>query len=51
MIIITFLKDMHGRLGGFSFVWRGVGGKLKDFRAFLDAIASNKSDGALDYAH
>lgn len=25
-----------------SFVWRGVGAQLKDFRAFLDAVASNK---------
>jgi len=25
-----------------SFVWQGVGGQLKDFKAFLDAVASNK---------
>jgi|SRR5437867_3718831 len=34
-----------------NFVWRGVGGQLKDFRAFLDAVASNKLDDTLDYAH
>jgi hypothetical protein len=32
-------------------VWRGVGGPLKDFRAFLDALASNKLDDSLDYAY
>lgn len=34
-----------------GFVWRGVGGKLKDFRAFLGALAANKLDDRLDYAH
>ena len=34
-----------------SFVWRGVGGKLKDFRAFLDAVTNNKLDDTLEYAH
>jgi hypothetical protein len=34
-----------------SFVWRGAGGQLKDFRAFLDAVASNKLGDTLDYAH
>jgi hypothetical protein len=34
-----------------SFVWRGVGGRLKDFRAFLDALANDKLDDRLDYAH
>jgi hypothetical protein len=34
-----------------SFVWHGAGGKLKDFKAFLDALAANKLDDRLDYAH
>jgi hypothetical protein len=34
-----------------SFVWRGVGGQLKDFKAFLDAVANKKLDDTLDYAH
>ena len=34
-----------------SFVWHGVGGHLKDFRAFLDAVANRKLDDTLDYAH
>jgi hypothetical protein len=34
-----------------SFVWRGAGGQLKDFRAFLEAVASNKLDDRADYAH
>jgi hypothetical protein len=34
-----------------SFVWRGVGGQLKDYAAFLDAIKSKKLDDTLDYAH
>jgi hypothetical protein len=33
------------------FVWRGVGGPLKDFRAFLDALAGNKLDDSLAYAY
>jgi hypothetical protein len=32
-------------------VWRGVGGKLKDYAAFLEALRSGKLDDALDYAH
>src|ERR1022692_4206207 len=34
-----------------SFVWYGVGGHLKDFRAFLEAVANKKLDDTLDYAH
>jgi len=34
-----------------SLVWRGAGGELKDFRAFLDAVVSNKLDDRADYAH
>ena len=34
-----------------SFIWRGVGEKLKDYRAFLDAVVSNKLDDTRDYAH
>jgi len=32
-------------------VWRAVGGRLQDFRVFLDAVASNKLDDRADYAH
>jgi hypothetical protein len=32
-------------------VWRGVGDQMKDFRAFLDALNSNRLDDRLDYAH
>jgi hypothetical protein len=32
-------------------VWRGVGGKLKDYSAFLDALRSGKLDDSLDHAH
>jgi hypothetical protein len=34
-----------------SFVWRGVGERLKDYQAFLAAVRSNKLDDTLDYAH
>jgi hypothetical protein len=34
-----------------SLVWRGVGGQFKDFKAFLDALASKKIDDGMDYAH
>jgi len=34
-----------------SFVWRGVGGHLKDYSAFLEALRSGKIDDRLDYAH
>jgi hypothetical protein len=35
-----------------SFIWRGVGfEQLKDFKAFLDAVANNSLDDKLDYAH
>ncbi len=32
-------------------VWRGVGGQLKDYAAFLGALRSGKLDDSLDYAH
>jgi hypothetical protein len=32
-------------------VWRAVGGPLKDYAAFLDALRSGKLDDRLDYAH
>ena len=32
-------------------VWRGVGGRLKDYSAFLDALRSGKLDDSLDYAN
>ena len=34
-----------------SFVWRGAGGQVRDFKAFLDAVAGNKLDDRVDYAH
>ena len=34
-----------------SFVWRGVGGQLKDYSAFLEALQSGKIDDRLDYGH
>jgi len=34
-----------------SFVWRGGGRQLDNFKAFLDAVANNKLDDTLDYAH
>ncbi len=35
-----------------SFVWRGVGlERLKDFKAFLDAVTNNSLDDKLYYAH
>ena len=45
-VLVAKLKD-----GKQSFVWYGVGRHLKDFRAFLDAVASNKLDDRLDYAN
>jgi hypothetical protein len=32
-------------------VWTGVGGPLKDYAAFLDALRSEKLDDRLDYGH
>jgi hypothetical protein len=32
-------------------VWRAVGGPFKDYRAFLDALRSEKLDDRLDYPH
>ena len=32
-------------------VWRGVGGPLKDYAAFLIALRNGKLDDRLDYAH
>ena len=34
-----------------SLIWRAVGGQLKNFRAFLDAVANNKLDDRLEYTH
>jgi hypothetical protein len=34
-----------------SFVWRGVGGQIKDYSAFLEALQSGKIDDRLDYGH
>ena len=32
-------------------VWRGVGGRLKNYSAFLEALRSGKLDDDLDYTH
>ena len=32
-------------------VWRGVGRQLKNYKAFLAALDSNKLDDSLDYGH
>jgi hypothetical protein len=32
-------------------LWTGVGGPLKDYAAFLDALRSGNLDDRLDYAH
>ena len=32
-------------------VWRAVGGRLKDYAAFLEALRSGKLDDRLGYAH
>ena len=34
-----------------TLVWRAVGGPLKDYAAFLDALRSGKLDDRLDYPH
>ncbi len=34
-----------------KFVWRGVGERIKDYSAFLDALRNGKLDDSLDYAH
>ena len=46
--LVVKLKEGDGKP---SLVWRGVGGQIEDFRAFLDAVTSNKLDDRLDYAH
>ena len=48
-ILVAKLEAGHGKL---SFAWHGVCfDPLKDFKAFLDAVASKKLDDTLDYAH
>jgi hypothetical protein len=47
-VLVARLKAGDSKPG---FVWRGVGGHLKDFGAFLDALAGNKLDDRVDYAH
>ena len=32
-------------------IWRGVGRQLKDYKAFLAALDSNKLNDSLDYGH
>ena len=34
-----------------SFIWRGVGGQIKDYSAFLGALGNGKLDDSLDYVH
>ena len=47
-VLVAKLKAGDSKPG---FVWQGAGGQLKDFKAFLDAVASNKLDDRADYAH
>ena len=47
-VLIAKLKAAESKP---SFIWRGVGEKLKDYRAFLDAVVSSKLDDTRDYAH
>lgn len=46
-VVIAKRKTGGGRA---NLLWHGVGDPLKDYRAFLDAIVSNKLDDSLDYA-
>ena len=47
-VLVAKLKIGEGKL---SFVWRGVGEKLKDFKAFINAVSGNKLDDTRDYAY
>jgi hypothetical protein len=47
-ILIAKLK--HGNTNP-RVLWRGVDGQLKDYKAFLSALDSNKLDDSLDYGH
>lgn len=47
-VLVAKLKDGDNKP---SFVWRGVGEQLQDYKAFLDAVANNILDDILDYAH
>jgi hypothetical protein len=48
-VLVAKLEAENGKP---SFVWHGVSfDSIKDFRAFLDALASKKLDDTLDYAH
>jgi hypothetical protein len=47
-VLIATLKEGEEKA---KVVWRGVGDRLKDFKAFLAALKSNKLDDTQDYAH
>ena len=47
-ILIAELK--HGNTNS-RVVWRGVGSRAQDYKAFLTALDSNKLDDSLDYGH
>jgi len=48
----VLVAKLEGENGKPSFLWHGVSlGSLKDFRAFLDALANKKIDDRPDYAH
>jgi hypothetical protein len=34
-----------------SLVWRGAGGQIEDFKAFVDALANNKLNDSRDYGN
>lgn len=47
VLVATFTKgDAKPR-----YIWRGIGNRLKDYSAFLDALQSGKLDDSFDYAH
>jgi hypothetical protein len=48
-VLVAQMKDGDTKP---TFIWRGVAGKqIKDFKEFLDAVASNKLDDRSDYVH
>jgi len=47
---VLVVQLLHGD-GKPSFLWRGVGERLKDFPAFVAAVQTNKLDDTLEYAH
>ena len=44
------IAELHGNTNP-RVIWRGVGRQLKDYKAFLAALDSNKLNDSLDYGH